>query len=168
MLDINNIQELISSNSEYAWSLVFILAFIESLVIAGSFLPSIVLFSYCVFLYHTGILPLEVITPIAILGAHLGDVISFYIGKKVGPSFFHLKFIKKREKLVNKIKNKVTKYGPLTIILGRFIPPMRPIVPCIVGISDAKFLRFYICDLIACLLWGGGLIGLTLLTSSAV
>ncbi len=40
------------------------------------------------------------------------------------------------------------------MVIGRFIPAVRPIVPFLLGVSGLKALKFYLSDLIACLLWG--------------
>ena len=38
----------------------------------------------------------------AVLGSHLGDMSGFFFGKKLGPPILGTKFIKKREKNINK------------------------------------------------------------------
>jgi membrane protein DedA with SNARE-associated domain len=60
----------------------------------------------------------------------------------------------KRKKLISRAQKFLDKTGSFTVILGRFIPAVRPIVPFLLGISDLKIVRFYIADLIACICWG--------------
>ena len=48
----------------------------------------------------------------------------------------------------------MAKTGSYTVILGRFVPAIRPIVPFLLGISDLKATRFYFADIIACICWG--------------
>ena len=62
--------------------------------------------------------------------------------------------IVKRKKIIVKAQNFLDKMGPYTVIFGRFVPAVRPIVPFLLGISDLKAVRFYIADLIACIAWG--------------
>ncbi len=80
----DSIQNFLLHNPEYAWLTVFTLAFLESMVITGSIVPSIVLFSICVYLFDQQILALYLIAPIAMIGAHLGDLGGFLVGKYSG------------------------------------------------------------------------------------
>ena len=90
----------------------------------------------------------------AILGAHLGDMGSFLFGKTIGPQILTTKVMLKRQKTIKRSQEFLDKTGSFTVLFGRFIPAVRPIVPFLLGISDLKVVRFYIADVIACLLWG--------------
>ena len=60
----------------------------------------------------------------------------------------------KREKLIIRAQKFLDRTGSYTVILGRFVPAIRPLVPFLLGISDLKAVRFYIADVIACACWG--------------
>ena len=64
------------------------------------------------------------------------------------------KFMVKREKLIIRAQKFLDRTGSYTVILGRFVPAIRPLVPFLLGISDLKAVRFYIADVIACACWG--------------
>ena len=64
------------------------------------------------------------------------------------------KFMLKREKAVKRAQKFLDKTGSFTVLLGRFVPAIRPIVPFLLGISDLKAVRFYIADVVACTCWG--------------
>ena len=98
----DSIQNFLLHNPEYAWITVFTLAFLESMVISGSIVPSIVLFSVSVYLFNQEILSLYLIAPIAIAGAHLGDLGGFLVGKYSGNKVLALTFFKKRASLISK------------------------------------------------------------------
>ena len=68
----------------------------------------------------------------------------------------------KREKIIKRTQKFLDTTGPFTVLFGRFIPAIRPIVPFMLGISDLKAVRFYVADIIACCCWG---IALALLVS---
>ena len=160
-MSLDAILQFISANSEYALFLIFIFAFCESLVVVGSILSSAILFSICVFLYNNGILDLKTIVPIAVIGAHIGDTTSFYIGKKSGDIFLNMTFIKKRQHIIEKANSFIKRFGPYTVVIGRWVPAIRPVVPFLLGISEMKFLNFYKAAVLAVLTWGVGLIMLT-------
>ena len=149
-----NIETFLTNNSQYAWIAVFLFAFLESFVLSGIVVSSAILFSVCIFVYNMELMPLYLIVPVACLGAHIGDMSGFFFGKTVGPSLLSSKFMIKREKLIKRAQKFLDKTGSYTVLLGRFVPAIRPIVPFLLGISDLKAVRFYFADLIACLFWG--------------
>ena len=152
-----SIQNFLLNNPGYAWLAVFILAFLESMVITGSIFPSIVLFSVCVYLFDQQILGLYLIAPIAMSGAHLGDLGGFLVGKYSGNKVLSLTFFQKRTVLIDKATS-ADRFGPLAVVIGRFTPAIRPIMPFFLGLTRLELKRFYFADLIACLAWGIALI----------
>ena len=148
------IELYLNANAEYAWVVIFFFAFLESFILSGVIISSAILFSICIFIYNTELLPLFYIVPVAVLGAHLGDMTGFLFGKTIGPQLLSTKVMVKREKLITRAQKFLDKTGSYTVILGRFIPAVRPIVPFLLGVSDLKLVRFYIADLIACIFWG--------------
>ena len=148
------IELYLNANAEYAWMVILFFAFIESFVLSGIVTSSAILFSICIFIYNTELLSIYYIVPLAVLGAHLGDMTSFLFGKTIGPQILTTKVMVKRQKTIIRAQKFLDKTGSFTVLLGRFIPAVRPIVPFLLGISDLKVVRFYIADLIACLMWG--------------
>jgi membrane protein DedA with SNARE-associated domain len=99
-------------------------------------------------------MPITAIVPVAIIGAHAGDMFGFIFGKTIGPQIMSTKVVAKRKKTIARAQKFLDKTGSYTVILGRFIPAIRPIVPFLLGISDLKIVRFYVADVIACICWG--------------
>ena len=123
------------------------------MIITGIFMPSAVLFSLCIYLYNIELLTLPWICCIALLGSHVGDVCGFLVGKSIGPRLLSSKFMQKRQKPINKTQEFLERFGPYTVLVGRFIPAIRPLVPFLLGITDLRLKRFYVADVIACTLW---------------
>ena len=156
-MSFESIQEFLLNNIEYSWMIIIFFAFAESFLITGIFISSAILFSICILLYNMGALSVFSIVPLAILGAHLGDLSSFFLGKTIGPQLLSSKILQKRQKTIIKTQKFLDKFGPYTVLFGRFVPAIRALTPFLLGISDVKALRFYIADVIACLLWGTAL-----------
>jgi membrane-associated protein len=152
-MPFDKIQLFLESNPEYGWMLVFLFGFMESMIITGSFMPSAILFSLCIYLYNIELLTLPYICGIAFLGSHAGDICGFLVGKSVGPSLLQSKFIKKRQSAITKTQEFLNRFGPFTVLVGRFIPAIRPLVPFLLGITDLRLKRFFLADLIACFAW---------------
>jgi membrane protein DedA with SNARE-associated domain len=56
----------------------------------------------------------------------VGDVCGFLVGKSIGPSLLNSKFMQKRQKPINKTQEFLERFGPYTVLVGRFIPAIRP------------------------------------------
>ena len=152
-MSFERIQLFLESYPEYGWMLVFLFGFMESMIITGSFMPSAILFSLCIYLYNIELLTLPWICGIALLGSHAGDICGFLLGKSIGPTVLNSKFIQKRQKPIIKTQEFLDRFGPYTVLVGRFIPAIRPLVPFFLGISDLRLKRFYLADVIACSFW---------------
>ena len=163
----NNIESFLTANNELAWIALFIFAFLESFILSFM-VSSLILFSLCVFVYNMDLLSLQVIVFVATLGSHTGDMSGFFFGKTLGPSILRTSFIKKREKNIQRAQRFLDRRGSYAVILGRFIPAIRSIVPFLLGISDLKAVRFYIADIIACFLWGAALAFLVIISGSII
>ena len=86
-------------------------------------------------------------------GAYLSDLICYWLGRKLGPKIWKIKFFPKMisKDKVDKISSFYGKYGMVTLICGRFIPfGVRNGLFLTAGLSKMNFFKFAIADLIAC------------------
>jgi len=154
-------QALIESLGTLAVLGVAAILFIETATILGSFLPGdSLIFILGIALSTTIAFPIWLALPIIILSAIAGSQVGFWFGTRVGPALF-----KKRkrnwffnEDTILRAQKVIDRYGPRAIVLARFIPVLRALVPMLVGMigMDAKkYLRY---NIIGGLLWGGVLL----------
>ena len=154
-------QTLIESLGTLAVLGVAAILFIETATILGSFLPGdSLIFILGIALSTTISFPIWLALPIIILSAIAGSQVGFWFGTRVGPALF-----KKRkrnwffnEDTIVRAQKVIDRYGPRAIVLARFIPVLRALVPMLVGMigMDAKkYLRY---NIIGGLLWGGVLL----------
>lgn len=140
---------------------VGLILFIETSTILGSFLPGdSLIFILGISLSTTLNFPIWLALPIVIASAIAGSQVGYWVGTKVGPTLF-----KKRkrnfffnEDTITRSNDIIERYGPRAIVLARFIPVVRALVPMLVGImgmSSKKYLRY---NTIGALLWGGCLL----------
>lgn len=128
-------------------------AFIESLVVLGLLIPGTVMMTAVGTLIGAGVLPFTTTTLWAIGGAILGDVLSFWLGhhyhqhlKDFWPFRTHPKILEKGEQFF-------LTHGRKGIFIGRFVGPIRPILPVIAGMMSMPTRRFLFADIISGILW---------------
>ncbi len=132
---------------------VFSIALMESLVVLGLLIPGAALLFGAGALIATGALPFYPILTWTILGAAVGDIISFLLGR-----YYHQRLrvvwpFKRYPILVNRGVDFFVRHGGKSIFMARFFGPLRPIVPAIAGMMNMPTGRFLVIDAIACVLW---------------
>ncbi|MEI7420004.1 MAG: DedA family protein [Actinomycetes bacterium] len=154
-------QTLIESLGTLAVLGVAVILFFETATILGSFLPGdSLIFILGISLSTTISFPIWLALPIIIVAAIAGSQFGFWFGTRVGPALF-----KKRkrnwffnEDTILRSHKVIDRYGPRAIVLARFIPVLRALVPMLVGMigmESKKYLRY---NIIGGLLWGGVLL----------
>ena len=132
---------------------MFVIAFLEAFVGVGLFVSGVILLSVCTLLYLEQILSLQQILPMAFCGALLSDHSGYYIGRFVGPKFHDTRFAAKRVDLLSRAESSVRIYGVWAIFIGRFLTPIRSVVPLITGVSGMNRAKYSLYDTIACAFW---------------
>ena len=152
----------LAENLKLALIAVPILAFAEAFVGLGLFVSSALLVIASSIVYENELLDIVRISSLAFLGALLGDQGGFYIGKWMGPYFYKIEFVRRRQNIVQKANNMISNYGSYVIFLGRFLPAIRSIIPAMLGIAGFNSFKFLVLDLLACLLWCSALAAIIL------
>lgn len=135
-------------------SAIFVVAFFESLPVIGLLMPGSTLIVFAGFLSFHGKSELSAIITVAMLGALTGDLISFYLGHRFGPTLLRLRLFKRRHQLVTKAEQFFVDHGGKSILFARFLGPIRGITPFIAGLSgmESRLLNRYAA--ISAVLWG--------------
>ena len=87
------------------------------------------------------------------LGAFFSDLISYSLGRFIGPKLFEIRFFTKMvsAERTAKISAYYQKYGVITLIIGRFIPfGVRNALFLTAGLGKMNFIKFALSDLLAC------------------
>ena len=99
-----------------------------------------------------GVIDAEILIVSSSLGAILGDVISFWLGTKgEGVLGRFGKYI--RPEYIEKGRIFVNRHGSKSVFFGRFIGPLRPIVPFVTGLLRMDVRKFILWDIISAFLW---------------
>lgn len=151
-----HLQDLIgyfSAHPGLALGLVFAGAMLEALAVIGSVIPG----STAVFLGGT-LIGLGVLNPwwtagAAISGAVLGDGLSFWLGRRYGERIRSVWPMRKHPELFERGLAYFEKRGASSIFIGRFLGPLRAIVPLVAGMSNMPRWKFYAVNIVSAFAW---------------
>ena len=149
-------QELITwLNAHPGWgfSIVFLVAFFESLVLIGILLPGIVILFGVGTLIGLGMLDLIPIWVAATTGAFLGDSLSYFLGHRFRGHLLDIWPFSRYPTLMERGTRFFHAHGAKSVVAGRFIGPLRPIIPSVAGMMGMKPSRFLAVDIPACITW---------------
>ncbi len=145
--------EWIRQNPEYAGLIVFSMALVESLAIVGMLIPGVVILFGAGVLIGAGVLDFWTMCAWAIVGAVIGDGLSYWLGH-------HFEYLTERWRWFrlhpDHLQKGITffeKYGDLSVALGRFFGPIRAIVPLVAGLMRMPPKRFYAANILSALVW---------------
>ncbi len=147
------ILQTIQQNSEWAWLIVFLIAFIESLAIFGLFMPGWILLVGIGTMIGADVLEFFPIVISAYWGAVIGEYLSYHAGYHYHEKILSWSFVARHEKLIEQSKFFFKKHGATGVFFGRFIGPVRAVIPLIAGISEMPKRVFFWVNIISGLIW---------------
>jgi len=136
----------------FGYLLVFFISFVESIAFIGLAIPGTIFNVFIGFLAGKGLFDIYDLFWFAVLGAICGDGLSFYLGKRAKKLFkpenriFKSNYLFKGEEFFKK-------HGAKSVFLGRFIGPLRPIIPFVAGMFKMKTKKFIFWNILSALLW---------------
>lgn len=149
-------QEIINAFGDWAALAVTAIIFFETAFILTSFLPgdSLLFLTGLTLATSDSFLPDWLGFVLIWLAAFLGTQVGYWIGYKIGPPLFesNRNFIL-NERVVEKTHEFFDRYGARAVILARFVPILRALVPMLAGISKMDHHRFTRLNLIGATVW---------------
>jgi membrane-associated protein len=113
----------------------------------------------------TGTLNAPLISVLLAIAAVLGNTVNYQIGHAIGPRAFsgRIRFLK--VDYLRRTEAFFEKYGPMTIVVSRFMPIIRTFAPFVAGVGRMAYLRFQGYNILGgvswvmLFVWGGYLFG---------
>lgn len=132
-----------SSSSPY-WlgAAIFIAAFLECLALVGIILPGVVLMFGLALIAGSSSLGLPSVLLLAWLGGLCGDFLSYALGQRLQHKVPRLPLLRTHPHWLVNAQIHFERYGGLSLLLGRFIGPLRPVLPLVAGMLSMPFSRF--------------------------
>lgn len=122
----------------------------------------------------SGAISLTAVLILAFIGAVLGDGGSYLLGRHYHEGIKKFWPFSKHPKLIERGTEFFHRHGGKSVLLGRFVGPVRAIVPLVVGMMNMSILHFFIFDILAGIGWAvvhiipGFLIGGSLIVLGAI
>jgi len=143
----------IADNFWLSMVFIFLVSIGECVFLLGLFVPSTPVLLLTGSLMAVGKLPFWPIYLAAVVGAVIGDTISYWIGrlleyriKEIWPFRNYLPQIAKGEEFFKR-------HGGKSVFIGRFIPGVKAVVPGVAGMLGMHWPRFAIINVISAFAW---------------
>lgn len=150
---IDQIGQFIQANQDWAGPITFLLTFGESLIIVGLLIPATALMLLTGGLIGTGTLSPWNVLAWGIAGAIAGDALSYALGRWMGPSMLRKWPFSTQRTAVARARLFFSRYGFASVLMGRFLGPIRSTIPTVAGIMGMKHARFQLANVVSAVLW---------------
>lgn len=133
---------------------VFLVAFLEALVGIGLIMPGSVLTVFCGWLAFHDKAPITTVMASAAFGALLGDLFSYWLGARLGSNLWQWRLLEKHRDLLRLSEVFFLEHGGKGVFFGRFLGPIRGLVPFVAGVGHMRPGVFGCYAVISAVLWG--------------
>jgi membrane protein DedA with SNARE-associated domain/membrane-associated phospholipid phosphatase len=166
--------DAIGSHPHWALLAVFIVACAESLALVGAVVPAAIVMFAAGALIGAGALELWITLAAAVAGAVLGDGLSYELGRSRESTIRAWPVFQRFGRPIARAEAFLKDHGGKSILLARFVAPVRAFVPLLAGFGRMPRSRFYTVNVASALLWApvhilpGVLFGVSLHVAEAV
>ena len=150
---LNTLLAFITYHPGLAYGLIFLVSLSESLAMVGLIVPGTVIMFGVGAIVATGSLVLTPVLLPAAAGAVAGDGISYWLGhhyreelRRIWPFSRYPAMLKNGELFFHR-------HGGKSILFGRFIGPVRPVIPVVAGILGMHPLQFSVVNVLSAMGW---------------
>lgn len=141
------------AHPHWALFITFFIAFSESLAIVGSLIPGSVTMTAIGILAGSGVMRIDLTFLAATLGAIAGDSGSYILGYLFSDRLTNIWPFKRYPNWLDYGKDYFARHGSTSILIGRFVGPMRSIIPVIAGMMRMNRWHFLVANIISGVGW---------------
>lgn len=153
-----HLMTFVSTYGAWTYALLFLIIFCETGIVFIAFLPgdSLLFAAGALAANSDSALNINILFTMLVAASVIGNGVNYFTGKWIGPKVFR----SEHSWLFNpahltKAHQFYEKFGGKAIVIARFIPIIRTVVPFIAGIGYMTYRHFFIFNLIGALLWMG-------------
>lgn len=152
---LNSLVGLLSAHPALALVICFAVAFGEALLIVGLFVPSTTVLVGAGTLIGVGSLPFWPIFLATVAGSVAGDALSYWFGWHYDQRIRGLWPFSRYPQVLAQGEAFFARYGAMSIVIVRFIPGAKAVVPAIAAMAGMPPLRFTLINLASAFPWAG-------------
>ena len=150
---IDSLLEWIRLHPHWASVTVLVVSALESFLVVGLFVPGTVVMFAIGAMVAAGGMELVPTLVWAIVGAILGDGSSYLIGRHFHQRLRVIWPFRTHPDMMAQGMDFFHRHGGKSIVLARFVGPVRPLVPAIAGMLDMPINRFFVINVLSAILW---------------
>jgi membrane-associated protein len=144
------------------YAVVFALVFAGTGLFIGAFIPfitgdSLVFAAGLVAAANSDVIDIYVMVIGVGVAAWLGDQVGYALGRHYGRPYLDKRQGQWIKIAISKSEIYYQRYGWWSIVVARFVPWGRVIIPALAGISQMNYYKFFSANFVGALLWGCGL-----------
>jgi len=153
-LSFETIYAWIALHPHHAGLAVFLIAMAESLAVVGLVVPGVAMMFAAGALVGAGALSFAPTCAYAIAGAVVGDGISFWLGWRYRDRLSSLWPFTRYPGMIDRGIDYFHRYGGRSVLFGRFVGPVRAVIPLVAGMLTMPARRFVYINVLSAVLWG--------------
>jgi membrane protein DedA with SNARE-associated domain len=150
---VSELTSFLTQHQGWAGPVVCALAFAESLAFFSLFVPFTAMIVASGALVGAGTLDAWLIIPWGIVGASLGDAVSYWLGRYFGRGVPRIWPFSRDPGLIDAGHRFFLRWGVLSVCLGRFFGPLRAVVPLVAGMMAMPQTRFQVANVASAIVW---------------
>lgn len=150
---VSPLLQWLNDNPGLAGLVTFTISAGESVAIIGTIVPGSIMMTALGALAGAGVIPLWSTIFWAILGAIVGDGISYWIGYYFKNRLPRVWPFRKYPNMLTSGEKFFYKYGSMSVFIGRFVGPVRALVPLVAGMLGMRPLQFTIANVASAIGW---------------
>lgn len=150
---VRTLMGFITSHSDWALPIIFIVTFGESFVFIAFVCPGTTVLLAAGALVAGGALPFWPVLIGGLAGAILGDAISYALGRRYGHLTETVWPFTKHPEMLKRGYAFFGKHGSKSLYIGRFFGPFRAVLPLLAGITKMPVSRFWFANIGSACIW---------------
>jgi membrane protein DedA with SNARE-associated domain len=150
---VSSIVAVAGDHAALAYALAFVLAGAEAFPVLGAAVPGSAAIVALGALVPSGALALWPLVLATTAGAVAGDGLSYWLGHHYKDRAAAIWPLRKKPDLLPKGEAFFARHGGTAVLIARFTPGVRAVVPLVAGILGMKMVRFYVANIVSAVLW---------------
>lgn len=152
-MSFDAVQLWLTQHPQWILGFIFSMSFFESLALIGLISPGIALLFIGGTAAGSAELAYSSVLLVAYAGAVSGDLLSYWLGSRFHSHMVAIPPFKQHPEWIEKAEAFFRRYGLYGLFIGRFMGPLRPVLPMIAGALELPFIKFLVLDLCSGPLW---------------